>query len=56
MEGLQTTAELKAELEKQHPALRDMPYLLALDKKIVTTNTLLHEQAIVALLPPFSGG
>ncbi|MEP6926589.1 MAG: MoaD/ThiS family protein [Ginsengibacter sp.] len=50
------TNNLKNELHKLYPALADKKYVIALDKQIVTSNTMLTEGSIIALLPPFSGG
>lgn len=43
-------------LNNQYPELRNQKYVIAIDKKIINTNTLITEGSIVALLPPFSGG
>lgn len=43
-------------LHKTYPALAESKYLIAVNKEIVTSNTLLNEKNVVALLPPFSGG
>lgn len=43
-------------LHKDYPALASIKYLVALDKQIITENTVLNNNSIVALLPPFSGG
>jgi sulfur-carrier protein len=54
--GLRDTSELKTHLEMAHPALKNMSYQIALDRKIVAENTSLEKVKEVALLPPFSGG
>lgn len=56
MKEVQSTADVRQQLEAAYPELNGMHYLLAIDKKIVTTDAPLHEGAEVALLPPFSGG
>ena len=43
-------------LHKKYPALAEIKYLIAVNKQIVTENTNLDSDSIVALLPPFSGG
>lgn len=56
MQGVSSTAEIREQLEATHPGLRGMSYLIAIDKKVVTSDTTLKDGAEVALLPPFSGG
>ena len=43
-------------LHKTYPALAGTKYVIAVNKEIITSNTLLHENNVIALLPPFSGG
>ncbi|MGZ8558913.1 MAG: MoaD/ThiS family protein [Chitinophagaceae bacterium] len=50
------TNNLVSELNKRYPALAGTKYMMAVNKQTVTTNTVLKEDSIVALLPPFSGG
>ncbi|MDH7460935.1 MoaD/ThiS family protein [Chitinophagaceae bacterium 26-R-25] len=50
------TNALKLALEKAFPALQHVRYTIAVDKNTITTNTILNENSVVALLPPFSGG
>jgi molybdopterin converting factor small subunit len=50
------TDELRAILAEQYPPLKDHPYAIAVDKKIVSVNTDLEPGCIVVLMPPFSGG
>lgn len=50
------TNSLVNELNKLYPALADRKYMIAVDKKAITENTILQQGATVALLPPFSGG
>ena len=56
MEGVVDTNQLKASILQTYPALADMSYLVAINKKVVSENTTLSEGSEVALLPPFSGG
>lgn len=51
-----STDELRNELESAFPKLKNINYAMAINKKIVTTSTMLDANATVALLPPFSGG
>lgn len=50
------TNSLVNELNKLYPALADSKYIMAVNKQTVITNTILKEDSIIALLPPFSGG
>ena len=43
-------------LHKSYPALAGSKYAIAVDKQVITSNTSLNENSVVALLPPFSGG
>ena len=50
-----TDSLIKA-LHKTYPALAETKYVIAVNKQVITSNTLLNENTVVALLPPFSGG
>ena len=50
------TDDLVKALHQQYPSLANMKYVIAVDKKVITSNQALHEKSEVALLPPFSGG
>jgi sulfur-carrier protein len=50
------TDSLQNDLQKKYPALAEMKYTLAVDKKIVNKNVSLNGNETVAILPPFSGG
>jgi sulfur-carrier protein len=54
--GIADTNSLLRELNKRYPPLAGTKYMMAVDKQTVTTNTILKEDSVVALLPPFSGG
>jgi molybdopterin converting factor small subunit len=56
IEDIVDTNSLVIALQKNYPALINAKYLIAVDKKIIETNTLLTDNSTVALLPPFSGG
>ena len=43
-------------LNEAYPALASSKYAIALDKKVIKTNTVLSNGSVIALLPPFSGG
>ena len=50
------TESLINALHKNYPALANTKYLIAVDKQVIRQNTILNNNSIVALLPPFSGG
>jgi molybdopterin synthase sulfur carrier subunit len=56
MEQIASTEVLRNQLETEYPALKDLRYLMAVDKKIVAGECVLEDGVVVALLPPFSGG
>ena len=56
MEGITGTDTLKATLEADFPGLKQVKYMLAVDKKMITSNTALTGCEMIALMPPFSGG
>jgi sulfur-carrier protein len=56
LENITDTDSLTTALNKEFPALVNATYVIAVNKKIVTGNSVLTEDSIVALLPPFSGG
>ncbi len=56
LEGVRDTDHLERELHSGFPALGQVPYRIAVGKKLIDENTDLAEGMTVALLPPFSGG
>ena len=56
LSGIADTNSLVNELNKLYPSLAGARYMMAVNKQTITTNTVLKEDSIVALLPPFSGG
>ena len=50
------TNGLVSELNNRYPLLAGSRYVMAVNKQTVTANTVLNDDSIVALLPPFSGG
>jgi molybdopterin synthase sulfur carrier subunit len=50
------TGTLKVYLQEKYPALSDLPYLIAVDKEVVSVNTIIKDNSEVALLPPYAGG
>jgi sulfur-carrier protein len=56
LNSVSDTHELQEQLKKQYPPVAASKYIIAVDKKMIQENTPLHENSLVALLPPFSGG
>ena len=56
LENVGDTDTLKQRLVAEYPALLNMKYALAVDKKVVSGNVAISETSAIALLPPFSGG
>lgn len=54
--GVRDTDELRTLLAERYPPLKDHPYAIAVDRKIVSVNMDLEPGSIVVLMPPFSGG
>lgn len=50
------TDEMIALMNKRFPGLAKMQYAVAVGKDIIVSNTALHENDTIALLPPYSGG
>ena len=50
------TDSLVDALHKNYPALAQAKYIIAVDKQVIKGNTILKNNSVVALLPPFSGG
>jgi molybdopterin synthase sulfur carrier subunit len=38
------------------PAIAGAKFVIAVDKKVISENTILQGNSTIALLPPFSGG
>ncbi|MBX7206061.1 MAG: MoaD/ThiS family protein [Chitinophagales bacterium] len=55
-ENLDDVDALKIWLSNAYPELDELKISIAVNKKIVHENMLLHDGDEVALLPPFSGG
>jgi molybdopterin converting factor small subunit len=50
------TDTLKHQLIQKYPLLATKEFAIAIDQKIIHTNTAIHPESEIALLPPFSGG
>ncbi len=56
VQQVSSTDELMAQLHTLYPLLASEKFVMAVDKKMISSNTALSENSTVALLPPFSGG
>jgi len=56
VEDVDNTDAMIEKMNKQYPDLRNRKYLIAVEKEIVQSNTILKDNFTVALLPPYSGG
>ena len=56
MNDISDTNTLTDQLNKTYPALATIKYAIAVNKNIITNNTILNDNDTVALMPPFSGG
>jgi molybdopterin synthase sulfur carrier subunit len=50
------TDSLQLLLLKRFPALARKKFAIAVNKKLINVNTVFTDDAVIALLPPFSGG
>lgn len=51
-----TTASLRGQLIEKYPALKQIPFRLALNKTMLRSESELKPNDIIAVLPPFQGG
>jgi len=56
LEEIVDTDNLVKRLQENYPAFIHSKFLIAVNKKVISANTLLSDNCTVALLPPFSGG
>ena len=56
VKDVKDTNELVIQLQQLYPAFKTAPYILAVEKQIINSNTALADNNTVALLPPYSGG
>ena len=54
--GIHDTDGLSAYLKSAVPVAENIPYKIAVNKKIITGNMAIDNHSVIALLPPFSGG
>ena len=50
------TDELQQKLSSKFPALQTLKLRIAVNQKIISENTQLNNNDVVALMPPYSGG
>lgn len=50
------TDQLMVKLNKMFPDMAGAKFVIAVDKQVVSENTVLNSNSTIALLPPFSGG
>ena len=55
LNDVKDTNTLVEKLHRDYPAMMSVKYLIAVDKKVINKNTVLNNDSVVALLPPFSG-
>ena len=56
MDDIIDTNSLVEILQQTYPALLNSKFVVAVNKKVISANTLLTDNCTIALLPPFSGG
>jgi len=56
VQGLDSTERLVNLLEEKYPKLKTVQFAIAVNKEVIQQNTILDDDATVAILPPFSGG
>lgn len=56
IKGTTDITSLKTKIFEMLPFLKEKKFLIALNKKVITTNQPLADEDEVAFLPPFSGG
>ncbi len=56
LDDVPDTDTLVKRLNKLYPEFTNKKYVIAVDKQVITANTILSKNNTVALLPPFSGG
>ena len=56
LENIEDTDQLIRQLHTRFPRLALLEYRIAVDKEIISGNTILSQPVTIALLPPYSGG
>lgn len=52
----ESSEELLIQLNEKFPQLKDLKLRIAVNQKIISENTELKNNDVVALMPPYSGG
>ncbi len=52
----ENTDDLINQLTEKFPQLKDLKLRIAVNQKIISANTELHNNDVAALMPPYSGG
>lgn len=52
----ENTDDLINKLTEKFPQLKDLKLRIAVNQKIISENTELHNNDVAALMPPYSGG
>lgn len=52
----ENTDELLSQLNEKFPQMKDLKLRIAVNQKIISENTALENNDMVALMPPYSGG
>ena len=50
------TNQLISKLNQMFPAIAGAKFVIAVNKQVISENTILENNSTIALLPPFSGG
>lgn len=56
MDNVKDTDDLYEILYQHHPVLKEVKFFIAINNRVINSNTSIDEHSTVALLPPFSGG
>ncbi|HTC01384.1 MAG TPA: MoaD/ThiS family protein [Ferruginibacter sp.] len=56
IKDISDTDKLTVHLNKIYPAIAKIKYAIAVNKNMITKNTMLNDNDVVAIMPPFSGG
>jgi len=56
LDEIKDTDALQKELFKKYPVLADMKFFISVNNKLIKENTLIGDNAVIALMPPYSGG
>ena len=56
VDDVSDTDGLVKTLHESYPGLAEVKYVIAVNKQVINANTILNNNSMVVLLPPFSGG